>query len=106
MNAASVGNSNLQFYVEAHTKDGAKLPNILVDTGSMISTIILATAQSFNLSVESCAPIEIEYGKITTQWTDSIAKLGFFTVDIPNITKYDLTMNMRVCFVCGESQWA
>lgn len=61
------------------------MPDILVDTGSMISTISLKTATSLNLPIQQCQRIEIEYDNTSTQWTDCTAKLEFSTADIPHI---------------------
>lgn len=82
MNVANVDEGKGRFYVDATMSDGRKLPTVLVDTGSMISSINLVTAQEFGLSVTSCPGIDIEYGNGTIQHTDCLASLEFSTKDI------------------------
>ncbi|KAI9327173.1 hypothetical protein BD770DRAFT_300422, partial [Pilaira anomala] len=48
-NMTSVGNTKLRFYVTATTKQGKEIPDVLVDTGSMISSIDLKTVKMLGL---------------------------------------------------------
>lgn len=75
---------NNVFYVDAVTSSGQELPAVLIDTGSMISTIDFKTAKLFKLPVNKCERIEIQYGNSSKQWTDCKATLEFSTSDISN----------------------